>query len=146
MKKLECSSIGDRRFSAFYAEVTIFGLTGTIEGFYQMSKRFGEERPWKVSDCKGPRAKFRGKAPTHIEILGKKLPVEMLTPWYNLLWYKYLRANPQLARYAAQFDEFSDRFRGKKTINCQADCIRVYVKEGPEVLLESCRSLLDALR
>ena len=39
MKILECSSAGDKRFSAFYALVDVFGVTNSIERHYQSVKR-----------------------------------------------------------------------------------------------------------
>jgi len=36
---LECSSRGDKRFSALYAKVLAFGVRDTIENHYQKSKR-----------------------------------------------------------------------------------------------------------
>lgn len=41
MKVLECSSKGDKRLSAFYAKINLFGNYNSIENHYQLSKRIG---------------------------------------------------------------------------------------------------------
>ena len=62
--------------------------------------------------------------------------VANLTPLYKMLWVKYLDKHPELVEYASQFDEFNDKFRGK-SINCQADVIRAYVKGNRRILLRT---------
>lgn len=137
-KTLECSSAGDTRFSAYYARVTLFGKTKTIEEWYQLSKRFGKIRPMSVREAKG-------KAPTHLIINGKRYSAHYLTQWYKLLWLKYLDDHPELVQYAAQFDEFTDKFRGKRIVNCQADVIRQYVKQGRQSIIDECEYLIDEM-
>ena len=39
MRILECSSKGDRRFSAFYAKISFYGKIDSIEHIYQSVKR-----------------------------------------------------------------------------------------------------------
>ena len=119
MKILECSSKGDKRFSAFYAKISFFGRIDSIENIYQSVKRDTNDKiPGK------------GRKVSHIEIQGYKLDTKYLTPLYKMLWVKYLDENPNLVTYASLFDDFSDMFKGKNTINCQADVIRQYVKQG----------------
>ena len=126
MKNLECSSAGDKRFSALYAEVEVNGVLDTIERHYQSVKRKGE--PCNPKPCrKGERVEF-------IIISNKILPPKFLTPFYKLLWVKYLDAHPELVEYAKEFDTFSDKFKGK-SINCQADVITQYIKEGRKSIL-----------
>lgn len=137
MKILECSSKGDKRFSAFYARVTAFGVFDSIENHYQLSKRFGDFVPSSWRDAKG-------KNPTHIELSGKQHDLEMLSQWYKLLWVRYLDNNTHLVEYASQYDEFNDIFKGK-SINCQADVVRQYVKEGRESVLKDCAKLMNEL-
>ena len=93
MKVLECSSIGDKRFSALTARVIIFGKDDTIESHYQLCKRIGDFIPVKIKDIKG-------KRPTHINLMGEDLTVRFLTPFYNLLWVRYLDDNPELVEYS----------------------------------------------
>ncbi|WP_429909438.1 DarT1-associated NADAR antitoxin family protein [Geobacillus thermodenitrificans] len=136
---LECSSKGDKRFSAFYAKVNVWGKYDSIENHYQLCKRFGNEVPKTWRDAKG-------RQPTYIELKGKVFDTKYLTYWYKLLWLKYLDENPHLVEYAKQFDDFSDMFKGKNTINCQADVIRQYVKEGRESIINECKELIDLLK
>ena len=125
MKILECSSAGDKRFSSLYALVDVFGVTESIESHYQAVKRNK-----KGNYCR------KGEKVDHIIIKGKKLEPKYLTPYYILLWVKYLDKHPELVEYASQFDEFNDKFRGK-SINCQADVIRAYVKGNRSILLKT---------
>lgn len=125
---LECSTKGDKRFSAWYATVKMFGITTAIEWHYQGCKRFAACDSAYYSNPKG-------KKPSHIEINDIKLTVKYLTPYYKLLWVRYLDSHPELVEYASQFDEFNDSFRGK-SINCQADVIKQYVKEGRKSILK----------
>ena len=117
---LECSSRGDKRFSAFYAYVTVNGVNDTIEHHYQ--------------SCKRPIAK-KGMRPEYLEINGNRYPACCLTPYYYLLWVKYLDQHPDLVEYAGHYEDFHDMFKGK-SINCQADAIRAYVKEGRKSILQ----------
>jgi len=128
-KVLECSSKGDKRFSAMFAKVEVFGVLDTIENHYQSCKRDAVGNPVK-----------KGQPVDHMVLLRRKLPPEMLTQWYKLLWIKYLRQHPKLVTYAAQFDEFTDAFRGKNTVNCQADVIRDCIK-NPTQLMQSVSGL-----
>lgn len=135
-KVLECSSKGDKRYSAFYARVEVFGKEDSIENHYQLAKRF-PEAPATWRDAKG-------KQPTHIEVKGMKLPPRFLSQWYTALWAKYLDSNPELVEYASQFDEFNDIFKGK-AINCQADVVRKYIKEGRNAIADEIKELSDVL-
>ena len=133
MKVLECSSKGDIRFSAFGAKIKVFGKLNTIENHYQLSKRFlgsnGEvviPKSWKEA---------KGKDIEFFEINGRKFKPKYLTAFYDLMWVKYLDSNPDLVKYASKFDDFTDMFKGK-SINCQADTIRKYIKEGRKSIME----------
>ncbi len=112
MKNLECSSRGDKRFSAFYAKVRFNGKLDSIENHYQKCKRLND------GSIAG-----KGKRPDYILLKDKKVSPSHLTAFYKLLWIGYFKRNPDLLTYAKQFDTFSDMFRGK-SINCQADVIR----------------------
>lgn len=136
MKYLECSSKGDKRFSAFYAKVSFHGMVDSIEHIYQSVKR--DELANHVG---------KGKKVHHIVINGIMLDPKYLTPFYKLLWVKYLDNNKELVEYAKGYDVFTDSFRGK-CINCQADVIRDYVKKGREYIISSSdvRELLNILK
>lgn len=147
-KVLECSSKGDKRFSAFYAKVKVFDVFDSIEVHYQNCKEYLDMSGDLVSALNWEEAKEwqkNGKMPVGIKINGIRLPIDYLTPYYKLLWVKYLDANPGLVEYAKQFEEFTDMFRGRNTMNCQADVVRQYVKEGRDSIMKECRSLIRLL-
>jgi len=133
MNNLECSSKGDKRFSAFYANVEAFGVYQSIENHYQ--------------DCKykdsGSKCK-KGEKVDYIKLGGRKLKPKYLTPYYKMLWIKYFDNNPELLEYVKDFDSFSDMFKGK-SINCQADVISELVKSGREYVLKDCKELINIL-
>ena len=124
MKSIECSSRGYKKASALYARVECFGIIDTIENHYQSVKRDKDGNPVR-----------KGQRVDHIIIRGHKLDPKYLTPFYKLLWTKYLDENPDVVAHLSQFDEFTDMFRGK-AVNCQADVIRQYIKEGRESILQ----------
>lgn len=113
---LECSSKGDKRFSALYAKIFFNGAYDTIENHYQNCKR----------NYKNLKVK-KGEKPDYIIINKHKLSVEYLTPFYKLLWFMYLEQHKELVKYASSFDSFTDMFKGKNTVNSQADVIREYI-------------------
>lgn len=128
MKILECSSKGCRELSAYGAYINFFGKYDCIERLYQSVKRdkFDQQAP-------------KGAKVDHIIIFNGSLHIRLeprfLTPLYKLMWCCYLDSKPELVEYASQFDYFNDMFRGK-SINCQADIIRQYVKDGRRSILE----------
>jgi len=131
---LECSSAGDKRFSALFAKVTLFGEEQTIEEWYQYSKRFG------IKDVKNYHWKqIKGMSKwlkiSHIRINGYKYDAKYLHTWYKTLWLIYLNKNPELVEYLKQFDEYNDRFKEKGHI-CQADVIRQYMRNRKSLVLE----------
>lgn len=136
MKYLECSSKGDKRFSAFYAKVSFYGMVDSIEHIYQSVKR----------DVNGNRV-GKGRKVNYIVINGIELNPKYLTPLYKLLWVKYLDNNKELVEYAKDYDIFTDSFRGR-CINCQADVIRDYVKKGRDYIMNSSdvREFLEILK
>ena len=137
MKNLECSSKGDKRFSAFYAKVSVFGKVDSIENHYQNCKR--KVINGCVYKCK------KGERVDFMVLANKKLDVKYLTPYYKLLWCKYLDENPDLVKYAEGFNKFSDMFRGR-SINCQADVIRDYVLYGREYVLNEGKEFIEILK
>ena len=68
--KLECSSKGDKRFSAFYAFVEFNGKYDSIEHHYQNCKRNSKHQP-----CQ------KGEYVSYIVVCGQKLPASDLTPF-----------------------------------------------------------------
>lgn len=112
----------------------MFGRNTNIERHYQSSKKFYDETIKKT----------KGLTPDYIEINGKQLGKKYLTAWYKLLWVKYLDQHKELVEYASTFDDFNDIFKGKKSLNCQADVVRQYVKQGRSSIMEE-REVIELL-
>lgn len=135
MKNLECSSRGDKRFSAFYAKVTIDGVTKSIEEWYQGCKVINGKSNLPMKEVKG-------KKPEFVCLFGRIGHLNYLSQWYKLLWVKYLDGHQGLVEYAKGFDTFTDMFRGK-AINCQADVVKQYVKDGRASIISECQDLIN---
>lgn len=133
MKVLECSSKGDIRFSALGAKIMVNGKLDTIENHYQLSKRFLGENGEVIIPNTWREAK--GKKIEYFEVGRKSFEPKYFSAFYNLMWVKYLDKNPELVQFAKGFDDFSDMFKGK-SINCQADTIRKYIKKGRNSIME----------
>ncbi len=147
-KILECSSKGDKRFSAFYAQVPVHDKMDSIENHYQRSKRFKhpdhlDNENVFISYMNATDAK--GKTPVCFMVDGFMYSLSMLSMWYKLLWMKYLDHAPALVEYASGYDDFHDMFKGK-SVNCQADVIRQYIKEGRQSIVDDCIPLIWAMR
>jgi len=106
---LECSSKGDKRFSAFYAKIRS-RENKSIEEIYQSSKIFKTRHGnnfryieyWR--DAKG------------LEPINK-IEIRKL---YSNLWDEYFEENSQLLDIIKEFNGFSDIF-GQKGHCCQAE-------------------------
>lgn len=102
---LECSSRGDKRFSAFYA--TVKGKS--IEKLYQAAKIFPDGSTgltWKEVK----KRQKAGEIPVNIEELGAL---------YKALWREYLKNNPSYVRILKKASGLSDVF-GQEGHQCQA--------------------------
>lgn len=105
---LECSSKGDKRFSAFYAKVK----GETIEKQYQAYKEFDGKSGFTWKEVKG-------KKPDNPEECRK---------WYTLLWEVYFLDNPELLEVIKKYNGFSDIF-GQEGHACQAEEIyKIWLK------------------
>lgn len=137
-KILECSTRGDKRFSAFVAKIDVCGKIATIEEHYQTSKVFlnelGKLEQYTLKTGKG-------KNPILFKVGEQYFNVKYLSNYFDLLWFKYLEKNPSLVKILSQYDDYNDMFKGKNTINCQADSIRKYMKQGREFVLEETKEL-----
>jgi hypothetical protein len=100
---LECSSAGERRFSAFYARLR--GRKGqTIEAIYQGAKVFRNgDTGLSIMEAKG----FRPVNAVEVRAL------------YARLWDEYIEENPDLIPLLVQASGLSDRF-GRRGGVCQA--------------------------
>ena len=97
---LECSSRGDRRFSAFYAKVD--GIS--IESHYQSAKVFDDGSTgldWR--DAKGHRP----------------VNIKEVRELYSRLWDQYIAEHPELVEVLAAATGLSDMF-GQEGHACQA--------------------------
>lgn len=141
IKILECSTKGDKRFSALCAKVTMFGKTQSVENWYQLSKNFNGKKPKSFKQAKY--IQHLGYKPTSFYVNDSEFDIKYLSSWYKILWIKYLDSNPDLVEYAKQFDDFHDVFKNKNTINCQADIIKQYIKEGRRSLINECDEFIN---
>lgn len=150
MKILQCDSRGDQRYSPFFCPVSAFGVVKSIEDHYQTAKVFVGTDGRLVHPQDWREAKQYDKAGwtrhDHFRLPdGRFCPARFLIfGWYAALWVKYLDEHPELVEYARQFDEFADRFKGTFPL-CQADCVRLYVKQGRAALVDRCREFLSWL-
>lgn len=146
---LECSSKGDKRYSSMYAKITVFDKYDTIENHYQLSKVFiynGVEVYPKT-----PKEAKRMQFSKYFTLIGFKVngilySVEYLSVWYKSLWYKYLYCNKHLIDNARQYSTFTDCFRNKNTVNCQADVVHQVVTRGLGSLYNDCIGFFNMIR
>lgn len=108
---LECSTKGDRRFSAFCAKIKSLG-NKSIEELYQAFKKFRDENGNIVTGLSWRDAK--GKTPIN---------QEECKAYYSHLWDLYFSENPHLLEVIKQYNGFSDIF-GQPGRCCQA--IEIY--------------------
>lgn len=94
---LECSSRGDKRFSAFYAQPSAAGGQ-SIETLYQARKQF-----------QGPHGILTGL--TWREAKGRQpLNVTEVRAYYGNLWDSYIKENPHLLEVLKRASGLSDIF------------------------------------
>jgi len=104
---LECSSAGDKRFSAFFARIKGRG-NKTIEEIYQGAKEFREEDGTTTSGYSIKEAK--GLRPSNGPAVRKL---------YAELWDEYMQENPRLLPILFEATGLADRF-GRPGSVCQA--------------------------
>lgn len=99
---LECSTRGNRRFSAFCARISR-RTNYSIEEIYQASKRFPDgstNLTWREA---------KGRRPVNIEEVKQ---------FYSTLWDEYIAENPELLTVLQQSSGLSDMF-GQHGHQCQ---------------------------
>lgn len=101
---LECSSKGDRRFSAFYARPSMC-KGQSIEEAYQAAKVFSDGS----TGLSWQQAKGR--------VCVNRIPVRKL---YSKLWRAYIKEHPELLRVLQAASGLSDIF-GRTGSACQAE-------------------------
>ena len=100
---LECSSRGDKRFSAFYARLKAYD-NRSIEEIYQAAKVFEDGSTglsWRQA---------KGRKPVNIDEVRRL---------YSYLWDMYIIENPELLQVLLDASGVSDMF-GQKGHQCQA--------------------------
>lgn len=109
---LECSSKGDKRFSAFYARIKARG-NKTIEEIYQASKVFSDGTTnLSVKNAKGQKAEN----------------MDDISKLYSELWNEYFEENPELLKVISKYSGFSDIF-GQTGHVCQAtEIYRIWIE------------------
>jgi hypothetical protein len=101
---LECSSKGDKRFSAFYARLSAYNFA-SIEEIYQAAKKFeGGFTGLSIMKAKGR----------------KPINQDACKELYSNLWDSYFHQEPQLLEVIKQFNGFSDIY-GQVGHCCQAE-------------------------
>lgn len=119
---LECSSKGDKRFSAFYARVKSRD-NKSIEDLYQASKRFADGS----TNLSWREAKGRGA-----------INMNYCRRHYIRLWAEYIEENPELLNVLINATGLSDMF-GQVGHMCQATVLwQIRLKH-----LEQLKSQLD---
>ncbi len=128
----------------------------TVETAFQGSKVFSNGGPYtdlfgmnSLAAKKDIRLKESGSL-KRFEFFGKKYPLEPRTFFYDWVYINALLQNEDLATEVEFYDGFSDiEFNPKKSINCQAHSVAIYVsllKENKiEEALTSPESFLDML-
>lgn len=103
----ECSSKGDKRFSAFYARIRSKD-NYSIETLYQSFKVFDDGHGGLITGLSIFYAKGR-----------KALNQELASKYYHELWETYITENPELLKVLKEASGLSDMF-GQPGSCCQA--------------------------
>lgn len=104
---LECSSKGDKRFSAFYARIK-YRNNKSIEELYQARKMISTDQGI-ISGLSIKEAK------------GKKcININDCRSFYSQLWIEYIEENPELRKVLSNYNGFTDIF-GQINHACQAE-------------------------
>lgn len=115
---LECSSKGDKRFSALFAKLP---SGKTIEEYYQLDIKGhrinGDD--WRIG---------KGKPPIN------GLTRDQLWNYYVDAWYTYLQANPELYDVLKEYEVFCDQFASSDINQARAICQIMNMKFSPTEL------------
>ena len=127
------------------------GRSFPVEAAFQGSKVFERGGPhWEMYDLSGrqikrdERLKSSGQL-TGFDFLGDAWSLEPKTAFYDWLYVKALSQHPELATEVTGYAAFSDiEFNPKKSINCQARSVALFVSLRDKHLLEEALSDKDA--
>lgn len=146
------------RLSAFNLLITTLKHknTFTVETAFQGSKVFSNGGPYRdlfgldsLAAKKDIRLKESGSL-VKFEFFGRSFPLKPRTFFYDWLYINALVQNEDLAEEVVTYQAFSDiEFNPKKSINCQAHAVAIYVSlvkaKKIELALESPSSFLELL-
>lgn len=148
---LECSSKGDKRFSASYSKIYVNGVLDSIENHYQKSKVFKDLTNGKEVQFNDFKKVKHIQYRNEYELIGFKIEKNFfdkkyLTVWYKSLWYKYFLYNKNLINVINKYDEFNDTFAKTNTLNSQADVVKQIRYKGINSLYEDIKEFLILLK
>lgn len=123
------------KLSAFNLRIILkSGKSFSLESAFQGSKVF--ENGGAYTDLlykssreakKDPRLKTSGNLKA-FKYFGREFPLEPKTYFYNWLYVNALSQHQDLAKEVLQFDAFTDiEFNPKKSLNCQAEAVAIFV-------------------
>lgn len=142
---LECSSKGDKRFSALYAKIDNI----SIENRYQLSKRFVYNK--EIVHPKNFKEAKHWQYKNEYILIDFKVndyifSLEYLSMYYKFLWYQYLLEHKELIEYIQKFDTFTDCFKKENTLNSQCDIIELVAKKGLNTLKNECSFFIKKIK
>lgn len=131
--------------------------TFTVETAFQGSKVFKNGGPYRdlfgldsLAAKKDIRLKESGSL-VRFEFFGRSFPIKPRTFFYDWLYINALIQNKELAEDVISYQAFSDiEFNPKKSINCQAHAVAIYVSlvksKKLELALESPDNFIELLK
>ncbi len=100
---------------------------------------------WKTTKAIQSNPRYKRNDSFFILPYGKLVPIKyQIYGWYSGLWCKYLDEHPNLVKEATEYDDYEDIFKHSFPL-CQADCIRLYVKEGRDALYDLSKEFFEFL-
>ena len=137
-------------------ELSAFNLTITtkknnktfsVESAFQASKVFERGGPYKdifLKDSLEAKRDVRLKESGNLvafSFFGEKFPIIPRTYFYDWVYINALVQNPDLCQTVLEFDAFSDiEFNPKKSINCQAHAVALFISLKKNHVLEKALS------
>lgn len=121
--------------SAFNLSIkTKNNITFSVESAFQSSKVFENGGPYNdILTMSSKEAKKDSRLQNSgnvigFEYFGREFPTEPRTFFYNWLYINALNMDKELSRKVMEYDTFTDiEFNPKKSINCQAEAVAIYV-------------------
>lgn len=140
--------------SAFNLMITTKkGIQYSVETAFQASKVFIQGGPFlDLLEKSSREAKQDSRLKTSgnlvkFKFYEKEFPLEPRTFFYDWLYLNALKQNPDLVKYALQFNGFTDiEFNPDKSINCQAYSLALYISLFKLNLLEDALSAPENLK